>query len=467
MSDELWRHGATELAALIASGRVTSREVVDAHLGRIDQVNGAVNAVVRRMDEQAREAADDADRRRAAGEPLGPLHGVPFTVKENIDVAGTPTTSSVPALAEAISPTDAPVVERMRAAGGIVLARTNLPDFGLRVFTESSLHGITRNPWNGDRTAGGSSGGEAAALATGMSPIGLGNDLGGSLRNPAHCCGIASIKPSTGVVPSATSIPPTEIPLMYQLMAVEGVMARRVADVRAGLHVVAGPHLRDPLALPVGLSGLDRSRPARVAVAAAPPGGSTHPGVEAAIRRVADRLSDAGAVVEEACPDTYERSLELWANMLMADVRPQMPLLEMVMGEDALTFLGYADEIVPPIDMASFGAMAMERLAVLKQWQAFLDTYDVLLTPVWSQPPPVHGADVVSLEAGQATLDMMRPVLPANLLGLPAAVVPAGFADGLPVGAQLTAARFADLRALDVAQMIEDLVGVQTPIDPR
>jgi amidase len=139
----------------------------------------------------------------------------------------------------------------------------------------------------------------------------------------------------------------------------------------------------------------------------------------------------------------------------------------MVMGEDALTFLGYADEIVPPIDMASFGAMAMERLAVLKQWQAFLDTYDVLLTPVWSQPPPVHGADVVSLEAGQATLDMMRPVLPANLLGLPAAVVPAGFADGLPVGAQLTVARFADLRALDVAQMIEDLVGVQTPIDPR
>src|SRR6185436_7104531 len=179
---------------------------------------------------------------------------VPFTVKENIDLAGTPTTQAVVTLAGAVAVTDAPVVERLRAAGAIPIGRTNLPDLGLRVHTDSALHGLTRNPWNPAVTAGGSSGGEASALASGMTPLGLGNDIGGSLRNPAHCCGIASIKPSTGVVPHAASIPPIEQPIMFQLMAVEGVMARRVADVRAGLLAVAGPHLRDPLALPVELA---------------------------------------------------------------------------------------------------------------------------------------------------------------------------------------------------------------------
>ncbi|MEX1106065.1 MAG: amidase family protein, partial [Ilumatobacteraceae bacterium] len=228
-NDELWRRGALELAGMIASGEVSSTEVVWAHLARIDEVNPALNAIVRRLDEQALAAAAAADRAVAAADgPLGVFHGVPLTVKENIDVAGTPTTSSLVVFAEAVVTTDAPVVERMRAAGAIPVGRTNLPDLGLRVATESSLHGITRNPWNAALTAGGSSGGEASALASGMSPIGLGNDLGGSLRNPAHCCGIASIKPSTGLVPAASELPPPDASIMFQLIAVEGVMARRV-----------------------------------------------------------------------------------------------------------------------------------------------------------------------------------------------------------------------------------------------
>ena len=204
MSDELWRKGALELAGLIKARQVSSREVVEAHLRRIDEVNPRLNAVVRRLDESALAAADVADRAVAAGSPLGLLHGVPVTVKENIDVAGTPTTQAVVALAEAVSPMDAPLVERVRAAGAIPIGRTNLPDLGLRVTTESSLHGVTHNPWHPNRTAGGSSGGEGSALASGMSPLGFGNDIGGSLRNPATCCGITSIKPTTGVVPSAT-----------------------------------------------------------------------------------------------------------------------------------------------------------------------------------------------------------------------------------------------------------------------
>ncbi len=466
MSQELWRKGALELAELIASKQVSSVEVVRSHLDRIDQVNPYLNAVVRRFDDQALAEAAAADAKVAAGDTLGTLHGVPFTVKENIDLAGTPTTSSVVMLADAIAPIDAPVVARMRAAGAIPLARTNLPDLGLRVATESSLHGITKNPWNPHLTAGGSSGGEASALASGMSPIGLGNDLGGSLRNPAHCCGVASIKPSTGVVASATVIPPEDLSIMFQLMAVQGVMARRVADVRAGLTAVAGPDVRDPLSLPITLVQRAVGRPLRVAVLTDPPGGSTHPGIVAAIRAAADTLADQGAEVTEASPMTYERSLELWATLLLDDLRAQMPLLNMVLGADGATFLKYATEVVPAGDLASFTLMHAERNAVEKDWHRFLTDVDVLLTPTWTQPPFAHGADVASIDGAQDTLQTMRPVLPANLLGLPAAVVPVGMAGGMPVGAMLTGRRFADLTCLAAAQVLEDALGTITPIDP-
>lgn len=464
---ELWQRGAVELAGLIARRQVTSREVVEAHLARIDEVNPRLNAVVRRLDDEARRGADVADAAVAAGGPLGPLHGVPFTVKENIDLAGTPTTNSMAALAEAMADVDAPVVERLRAAGGIPIGRTNLPDLGLRVFTESSLHGITDNPWRSGRTSGGSSGGEAAAIAAGMSPLGLGNDIGGSLRNPAHCCGIASIKPSTGVVPSATVVPPEDASIVSQLMAVEGVMARSVADVRTGFELVAGPHVRDPLVLPVTLTGLPSGRRLRVAVQASPPGGATDPGVADLIRRAADVLADAGAEVVEAVPHTYEEAIDLWARLLMEELRVQLPLLEVVMGSDGLRFLGYAAEMYPSLDRAGQAASFMARHRVEREWHRFLTEHDVLLTPVWATPAPPHGFDISSAESATTVFETMRPVLPANLLGLPAAVTPAGIVDGLPVGAQFTARRFSDLTALGAAELLEAAVGTLTPIDPR
>ncbi len=467
MGSELWRRGALELAGMIARREVTSVEVVQAHLDRITEVNPQVNAVVRRLDDSALEAAAAADAVVAAGATLGVLHGVPMTVKENIDLAGTPTTSSLVAFAEVVVPTDAPVVERMKAAGAIPIGRTNLPDLGLRVTTESSLHGATHNPWQSGLTAGGSSGGEGAALATGMSPIGLGNDIGGSLRNPAHCCGVASIKPSTGVVPSAATLPPENMSISFQLMAVEGVMARRVADVRAGFLAVAGPHERDPLAYPVRLDDLDRSRPLRVALIADPPGGTTHEGVAAAIRHAADVLAAQGAEIVEIAPDTYERSLELWADLLGADLRVMKPTLDMVMGDDGRRFLEFAMEIIAPLDVDGFANVLTERHGVMKDFHSFLGRHDVILSPTWAHPPFELGADVASLAGARATLDTMRPVLPANLLGLPAAVVPVGTAEGMPVGAQVIARRFADLRCLTVAQMLEDALGSITPIDPR
>lgn len=458
---------ALELAAAIRSRETSSREVLDAHVARVGRVNGELNAIVVLLGEEAEKAADAADRAVADGADLGPLHGVPITVKENIDVAGWPTTQGVVALADAVSPIDAPNVERIREAGAIPFARTNLPDLGLRVHTDSSLRGLTRNPWDADRTTGGSSGGEASALAAGMSPLGLGNDLGGSLRNPAHCCGIAALKPSTGVVPHASFHPPQDPLIMFQLMAVEGPMARRVGDLRAALLAMAGAHRRDPLSLPVVLAGARTDGRFRVAVCTDPPGGPTDPGIAAAIRRTADALADADHEVGDDVPATYARSIELWAELLMPDIRAARPVFDTVMGPDARTFLDHAMEQYPPIDTATWAELFAQRHGVARDWDDFFGRWDVLLTPTWALPAFRHGADVESLEGGLATLATMRPVLPANLLGLPAAVVPAGLADGMPVGAQLIGPRFADLTVLDVAQVIEDALGVLTPIDPR
>jgi amidase len=463
---ELWRMSAVELAAMIRDREVSSREVIQAHLDRIEAVNPYLNAIVRLLPDQALAAADAADRLVSDGTPLGPLHGVPFTVKENIDLAGTPTTQAIPALAEAVAPVDAPQVERMRAAGAIPIGRTNLPDFGLRVHTDSALHGLTRNPWNPQRTPGGSSGGEAAALATGMSPLGLGNDLGGSLRNPAHCCGVASIKPSTGAVPAATVIPPEDYSISFQLMAVEGVLARRVADVRAGFTAIAGQHPRDPLSVPAVFTELAPGERPRVAVLPEPPGGSTHPGVAAAVRRAADALADDGFEVTETAPPDYEQAIELWGTILSADLRVIQPLLEQLMGPGGRQFLVNAQETLPAPDLAGWAMAHTARHGVARRWSLWYQEYPVLLSPVWSQPAFPVDFDIATPENAAATLELMRPVLPANLLGTPAAVVPAGMADGLPVGVQVMGGKYTELRCLSVAEAIEHRLGPLTPIDP-
>jgi amidase len=463
---DLWRRSALELADLIRAGEVSSREVVDDHLDRIDAVNPHLNAIVRVLADEARAAADAADRAVTAGGELGVFHGVPCTVKENIDLAGTPTTNGVPALAEAEASSDAPSVARMRAAGAIPIGRTNLPDFGLRVHTDSALHGLTRNPWNPNVTAGGSSGGEASALASGMSPLGLGNDIGGSLRNPAHCCGIVSIKPSTGVVPAATVVPPIDRSLSDQLMLVEGPMARRVADVRAAFELLAAPDRRDPRSLPVVLTDAAPGERLRVAVMAEPPGGPTDPGIAAAIRSAADALADAGHDVVEATPPDYERVLELWGALLIADVRLMMPLLKTVMGADAATVLDNFDDALPPSDLATFLPLHIQRYALMRDWSEFFAAHPVLLSPTWALRAFAHGADAGSADDALSTLATFRPVLPGNLLGLPAAVVPVGVVDGLPVGAQVIGDRYTDLRCLTVAAELESVFGTFTPVEP-
>jgi len=441
--------------------------VIETHLERIEAVNPHLNAIVRVLADEARAAADAADAARAGGDPLPALHGVPFTVKENIDVAGTPTTNSIAALANAIADLDAPIVARMRTAGAIPIGRTNLPDLGLRVHTDSSLYGLTRNPWNPHVTAGGSSGGEASAVSSGMSPIGLGNDIGGSLRNPAHCCGVASIKPTTGVVPSATVVPPLDAPISVQLMAVGGVLARHVADVRAGLEAIAGVDSRDPVSLPVRLSDVPTDRPLRIAVLADPPGGRpTDTGIAGLVRSCATILDDLGHIVTEATPPNFELSLDLWMKLLSGDLRSQRALIDMVIGEGGRRFLDLIDQSISELDLQGWTLAHAQRNGVAREWAHFFTEYDAVISPVWTQPAFAHGADIVDGAAAAATLDLLRPVLPANLLGLPAAVVPAGIANTMPVGVQIVGDRFHDLACLSIAALIEDAVGVLTPIDP-
>jgi amidase len=465
MTTELWQRGALELAGMIADGSTTSMDVLNAHLERVEQVNGHLNAVVRLLTDQARVAAQAADAAVAAGADLGPFHGVPITVKENIDLAGTPTTQGLEILADAVADRDAPVVARMRAAGAIPFARTNLPDLGLRIHTDSQLHGLTRNPWNPSVTAGGSSGGEASALASGMSPFGIGNDIGGSLRNPAHCCGVASIKPTTGVVAMATVIPPLDRMLSSQLMLAEGPMARRVGDVRRGLEVMAAMDPRDPNSLPVMLRTPPLNRPLRIAVLADPPGGDTDLGIANVIRTAAEHLAAAGHQVTEATPPLYEESLQVWAALLLSDLRSQRELLDMVIGEAGRRVLDNLDAKVPTMDAAGVMNIHPMRFGIMRAWSEFFTTYDLVISPTWAHPAFPHDADL-NADFGDMLLETFRPVLPANLLGLPAAVVPGGIANSLPVGVQVMGERFDDLICLHAAEQIETAVGPLTPINP-
>jgi len=455
---ELWQRSALELADAIARREVTSEEVVRAHLDRIDAVNGKVNAVTRVL-EDALTVAADADRALNAGRPVGPLHGVPFTIKENIDVVGSPTTQGVPALADALPSLDAPVVERLRAAGAIPLARTNLPDLALRLHTDSTLHGVTANPFDATKTAGGSSGGEASAIACGLSPLGLGNDIGGSLRNPAFCCGITSLKPSLHRIARASSAKPQDPFLAVQLMAVDGPMARRVSDVRAAFKVIAGRHARDPFAL--------SAPPLRVALVPEPAGGATVPAIAAAVRAAGDALADAGYEVVETAPPLVEEAIDTWLRWLMSDISELLPVFGTVMSPTAMHFLECLAALVGPVDVAGHMQLMMRRHEIARQWSGFFVEHPLIVGPVWTGPPFAAGWDVETDDNARATIELIRFVTPMNLLGLPAAAVPTGMADGLPTGVQVVADRFREDLCLDAAEAIEARLGTLTPIDPR
>jgi amidase len=464
---ELWRMSATDLAAAIRSRQTSSQEVIQAHLQRIEEVNPAINAVTVVLAEQAVEAAKAADRAIIRGGDLPPFHGVPFTVKENIDLVGTPTTAGLRALADAYPRLDAPTVERLRAAGAIPMGRTNCPNFTLRWHTDSELWGATVNPWDRSRTPGASSGGEAAALATGMTPLGLGNDGLGSLRWPAQCCGISVLKATLGRIPHATTIEPVDAPIGVQLTAVEGPMARRVADLRAALEVLAGPSWRDPWSVPAPLLGPEPAKPIRVALVVDPAGLGTANQVQEGVRKAARALEDAGYAVEEVEPPSIEVAAKTLLAMLNTpDMRAAWQLMSPLMPADTQRFMSAFYEVAgdpaPVTTMQSF----MIRQSLLRAWGVFHEQYPLIVAPIFTDLPFEAGTDLDDGRVAE-TIRGMRMAMAVNALGLPAVALPVGIEDGLPQSVQVIGPRFREDICLDAAAALEDRVGIITPIDPR
>jgi amidase len=461
---EVTQSSALELARLIAAGEVSSRDVVDAHLERIEAVNPAVNAIRVTLAQTARAEADAADAARAAGEALGPLHGVPFTVKENLDVLGGATTWGLVPMADAAASIDAPAVAGLRAAGAIPLARTNLPDMGLRWHTQNELSGDTRNPWDPSRTPGGSSGGEAAALATGMTPLGVGNDLGGSLRWPSQCCGTVALKPSFGRVAHAQDAEPRDTMLSIQLMAVHGPMARRVADLRTALEGMIAPDPRDPWHTPAPVGG--PALPRRVLVVEDPAGGGVDPDVAAGVRRAADALAQAGYDVTTGQPPVLAEAVETFRTLVFGDVERMLPLIEPLIGPQSAAFLHGTLEASPAPPADAWAMAWLTRSTIARAWSVAQAERPLILGPVATMQPFTIGWDVGH---GAEGLHALRLVVAVNLLGLPAAAVPVGLgeASGLPQGVQIIGPRFREDLCLDAAQAIEDALGTLTPIDPR
>ncbi|MEB2283758.1 MAG: hypothetical protein B6D46_15930 [Polyangiaceae bacterium UTPRO1] len=466
MPSPLWRRSAADLARTIRSGEVSSREVVEAHLARIAAVNPIVNAITEVRADEALAAADAADAAVARGAELGPLHGVPVTVKVNIDVAGSATTAGMPVFAEDRPAADAPVVARLRAAGAIPFARTNMPDLGLRWHTASSLHGTTRNPWNPGRTPGGSSGGEAAALATGMSPLGMGGDIGGSVRWPSQCCGTVALRPTQGRVPHYDSTVPIEMPIAYRLLLTDGPMARTVGDVALAFKAIAGADPRDPWSV-TSAAAADGAGPLHIAVTTDPGGLGCDPTIAAGVTRAAEILAAAGCRVEAAPPPAVAEAHELWGALLAAETRTMiMPLARQLLAPDALTVIEHLLAAFPELDLAGYTEALARRTRIARDWSIFLDRFDVVLGPVACAPPFAPGADLAA-DAMAAILRSLRLVTTCNLLGLPAAVVPVGVAAGMPQAVQLIATRHGDERALAAAALVERATPPLLPIDPR
>jgi amidase len=465
MSNELWRLGAADLAEAIRNRRCSSREALEALLARIDATNPRVHAITTVLADDARRAADAADAALAAGQATGPLHGVPISVKVNVDVAGTPTTMGIPAFADNVAGSDAPVVANARRAGAIPFARTNMPELGLRWHSASGLHGTTSNPWDATCTAGGSSGGEAAALATGMSPLGIGNDVGGSVRYPSQCCGTAALRPTQGRFAHHSATQPMETPIGFTMMLTDGPMARHVRDLSLALSAMGGESVLDPWSV----SPQTRPLPPklRVAVTADPAGMGCDADVAAGVENAASALRDAGCSVEYAEPPSLMEAHELWGILLAAETRTTIvPFAGSMLGTDALYVIDRILESYPQVDLAGYVEALARRTRIAREWAAMFERYDVLVGPVSCHRPFRVGDDICG-GGMERILRGMRFVTPANLLGLPVVVVPVGQSGALPLAVQIYSRRFGDEIALAAAALIEQRAGVPTPIDPR
>ena len=456
--NELIYSSATSLAQSIRDKEVSSAEVVDAYLKRIEEVNPKLNCVVQLSAEKARSQAREADAALARGELKGPLHGLPMTTKDSIATAGVITTSGTLGRKSHLPQEDATVVGRLRAAGAIMLGNTNVPELCLAGESDNLIYGRSNNPYDLSRTPGGSSGGEAATIAAGGSPAGLGSDVGGSIRGPAHCCGIAGIQPTVGRVPRTGHWPPLSGALdpLFQI----GPLARYVEDLALVLGVISGVDWRDPHIVPMPLGD-----PGRVDLKALRVAFFTDNGVQPAspdtaevIRSAAKALSDAGAAVVEARPQGIEDNFDIWMKLVGADAGASVRYLLEEAGTKETHFLLSPflteDE---PLSAFEYGGLLVRLDEYRSSMLRFMETHDVILCPVNSDPAVPHGT---SLER----FPILSYTFQFNLTGWPGAVVRGGTSqDGLPIGVQAAAAPWREDVALAVARHFEAALGGWEP----
>lgn len=468
MSDALWRWPAHQLTVAIRAGAVSAREAATSALERVQAVNPALNAIVDLLPDEALAAADAADAARRRGEPLGPLHGVPVTVKVNVDMRGRATTNGVVAFKDNIATDDSPVVANLRRAGAVIIGRTNTPAFSVRWFTDNALHGRTLNPWSKDHTPGGSSGGASSAVAAGMGAIAHGNDLAGSVRYPAYCTGVYGLRPSFGRVPAYLPSAKDERPLSMAMMSVQGPLARHVADLRLALAAMSPGDARDPWWVPAPLQGPALPRPLRVAMTVQCHGAPADPAVVAAVRQAGAWLADAGYVVEEVEPPDMAEAHRLWNLVANDEARFFMwPTIEALGDEGVRKSFGWMLDDSPKLDHAAHLQAFARRSTLIRRWQQFMERYPLVLGPVSGEPPFPWGMDTASADTMARVLRAQESQFGLPLLGLPGISVPTGMAGPVPMGVQLTAPRFREDLLFDAAEVIEARCPPMTPVDPR
>lgn len=463
MSD-LWRLPATDIANLVRSGKTSAVEVTTSVLERLERVNPAINAVVAEMPEEAIAAAGEIDRQVARGGDPGVLCGVPVTVKVNVDQAGHATTNGLRLQRDLVAQVDSPLVANLRKAGAVIVGRTNTPAFSLRWFTRNSLHGHTRNPRSPAITPGGSSGGAAAAVASGIGAIGHGTDIGGSIRYPAYACGIHGLRPTLGRVPAVNFTGPDRH-VGAQLMAVSGPLARTVADLRLGLKAMAARDVRDPWWVPAPLD-LPLTR-RRAALSLYPDGLDTAPEVVAALNDAARRLADAGWVVDEADGPSFHQAAEQQLILWLAEFRRGgAKVIAEENDPDASMVYEQLDRLCGDVDLNVLLDAIQARARLTREWQLFLEDYPVLICPVSAELPFADLLDVASPEAFGRVLRAQLTQVGLPLMGLPGLTVSTGMVGAVPVGVQLIGGRFQENALLLAAEAIERGGAPPSPVDP-
>lgn len=456
MTTDIVFSDATQLAALIRTRQVSPVEVMQAHLDRIAAVDPKVNAIVT-VAEDALDGARAAEAAILAGGEIGPLHGVPFTVKDSIDTAGVPTQRGSPIFRGRIPATDATSVARLKAAGAILLAKTNLPEFSYWIESDNLLSGRSNNPWDLERTPGGSSGGESAAIAAGMSPLGLGTDLAISVRGPAAQTGIVSLKATHGRVPM-TGIWPRAPRRFWHV----GPMARSIRDLALAFSLLSGPDGEDgyasrTVAADAGL-GTAPGRPLRVGWLVEPGFGPIDPEVAATVRAAAEALKGAGCLVEAVRIPALERdfALDVFNTLHVMEMKPAFR--EATAGHDdqmytmAKTMLALPDSSMDDYIAAE---QAAERLR--DGYAAYFRRYDALITPVLPIPAHKHGVTefVIDGQTVDATY-LQGATVPLNVTGLPGLSMRFGTSgEGLPINVQVVARWQAESTILHVAALLE------------